>query len=106
MNRTSRAGAAARAVGVSQLLGVSAAWAADTATLDQVEVYPTFAAASVYADFTGDDDGDLRAWVEYREAGAASVQRGHELLPVAGVAGGIGAGPRAPARLVSDREDR
>ena len=83
MSATSRGVVTVLLACVSQTIGVSAAWAADTATLDQVEVYPTFAAAGVYADFTGDDDGDLRAWVEYRAAGAADFQRGHDLMLIA-----------------------
>lgn len=57
--------------------------AADTATLDSLEVYPTLAAAGVYASYTGDDDGDATAWVEYRPAGSGSYQRGHDLMPIA-----------------------
>ncbi len=41
------------------------------------------ASVGVYADISGDDDGDATAWVEYRAAGSGSYMRGHDLMRIA-----------------------
>lgn len=52
-------------------------------TLGSSEGYGTINAAGIYASYSGDDNGNLAAWVEYRESGSGGYQRGHDLLPIA-----------------------
>jgi hypothetical protein len=66
-----------RTVALLAIGGVAAtgpARAADPSTLGALEAYPTLTSIGVYADVTGDDDGDASAWVEYRATGAASYK--------------------------------
>ncbi len=65
-------------------LGITTpAQAADSSTLGSVEFFGTTASVGVYADISGDDDGDATAWVEYRVAGSGSYVRGHDLMRIA-----------------------
>lgn len=64
--------------------GAGPARAADPSALGAIEAYATMRAAGVTASFTGDDDGDARAWVEWRPAGVGAFARGHDLARLAG----------------------
>lgn len=67
----------------SVLFTTGSALAANTSSLGSVEVYANPTTFGVYADVSGDDDGDAKAWVEYKAAGSASYQKGHALVKIA-----------------------
>jgi hypothetical protein len=59
--------------------------AADTSALGAVSAYATIASIGVEQAYTGDDDADATAWVEWRVGGAGPYTRGADLVRLPGL---------------------
>jgi len=65
-------------------LVATAAVAQDTLSLDTLDLYPTMASVSALIAYSGDDDMDATARVEYRRVGDLSFIEGHTLVRLPG----------------------